>query len=139
MRKMMINIMASTGITLVILAVIGTLFNAKFLFISSVFQSLLANIVINAGFCLTSKFESKYVALEIALDISYTMIVLIIFGAIFDWFTNGTPIWILIIMAVLIYLFGILISLFRIREDIETINQLLQNRNNKTNSKGKEH
>ncbi len=139
MRKMMINIMASTGITLVILAVIGTLFNAKFLFISSVFQSLLANIVINAGFCLTSKFESKYAALEIALDISYTIIVLIIFGAIFDWFTNGTPIWILIIMAVLIYLFGILISLFRIREDIETINQLLQNRNNKTNSKGKEH
>lgn len=131
MKKIIINIMASTGITLVVLSIIGTLFGANFLFISSIFQSLGANTVINLGFLLTRKFESKYTALEIALDISYTIVVLIIFGAIFDWFSNGTPIWILIIMAALIYLLGLLISLFRIREDINTINKLLRKRNNK--------
>lgn len=130
MKKMIINIMASTGITLVVLAIIGTLFDAKFLFISSVFQSLGANIVVNCGFLLTRKFESQYAALEIVLDISYTIIVLIIFGAIFDWFANGTPIWVLVIMAVLIYLLGLLISLFRMQEDINTINKLLRKRNN---------
>lgn len=131
MKKMIITIMASTGITLVALAIIGMLFGAKFLFISSIFQSLGANIVINLGFLLTRKFESNYPSLEITLDISYTIIVLTIFGAVFDWFANGTPIWLLVIMAVLIYLLGLLISLFRMREDINTINKLLQKRNNK--------
>ncbi|MGL5437980.1 MAG: hypothetical protein ACRDBO_21805 [Lachnospiraceae bacterium] len=131
MKKMIINIMASTGITLVVLAIIGTLFGAKFLFISSVFQSLGANIVIHLGFLLTRKFESKYTVLDITLDIGYTIIVLIVFGAVFDWFTNGTPIWVLVIMAVLIYLLGLLMSLFRMREDISTINKLLRMRNNK--------
>ena len=131
MKRLLVNIMASTGITLVVLAIIGTLFAAKFLFISSVFQSLGANILINLGFLLTRKFESKYAALEITLDIGYTIIVLIIFGTAFEWFTNGTPIWVLVIMAVLIYLSGLLLSLFRIREDINTINKLLRKRNNK--------
>lgn len=131
MKKMIVNIMASTGITLVVLAIIGTLFGAKFLFISSVFQSFGANIVINLGFIITRRFESKYAALEATLDIGYTIIVLVIFGAVFDWFTNGTPIWILAIMAVIIYFLGLLLSMFRMREDINTINQLLQKRNNK--------
>ncbi len=131
MKKLIINIMASTGITLIVLAIIGTLFSAKFLFISSVFQSLGANIVIHLGFLLTSKFESKYAALEVALDIGYTIIVLTIFGAVFDWFTNGTPIWVLVIMAVLIYLLGLLISMYRMRVDINNINKLLRKRNNK--------
>lgn len=130
MKKLMINIMASTGITLVVLAIIGTLFGGKFLFISSVFESLGANIVINLGFILTRRFESKYVALEATLDIGYTIVVLIAFGAVFDWFANGTPIWILLIMSVTIYLLGLFLSLFRIREDIKTINLLLQKRNN---------
>lgn len=131
MKKLIINIMASTGITLIVLAIIGTLFGAKFLFISSVFQSLGANIVIHLGFLLTSKFESKYAALEVALDIGYTIIVLTIFGAVFDWFTNGTPILVLVIMAVLIYLLGLLISMYRMRVDINNINKLLRKRNNK--------
>lgn len=129
MKKMVVNIMASTGITLIVLAIIGTLFGGKFLFISSVFESLGANVVVNLGFLITRKFESKYAALEVMLDIGYSIIVVIIFGAIFDWFTNGTPIWILVIMAVVIYLSGLFLSLFRIRKDINTINRLLQKRN----------
>ena len=135
MKRFLVNIMASTGITLVTLASVGTLSNAKFLFISSVFQSLGANIVINLGFLLTKKFESSYAALEITLDIGYTIIILIIFGTVFDWFTNGTPILILVIMAVLIYSLGLLIGLFRMREDINTINKLLRKRNKKSNSR----
>jgi len=127
MKKIIINIMATTGITLVALALIGTLYGAEFLFISGVFQSLGANTVINLGFILTGKFESKNPILEAVLDISYTIVVLIIFGAVFNWYSS-TPIWVLIIMAVLIYLSGCLISIFRMREDVKAINELLQKR-----------
>lgn len=127
MKKMIINIMATTGITLVVLALIGTLYGAKFLLISSVFQSLGANIVMYLGFILTGKFESKYPILEAILDISYIIVVLIIFGAVFNWY-RSTPIWVLIIMAVLIYSFGCLISISRMREEVKDINELLQKR-----------
>lgn len=131
MKKLITNIMSTTGITLVVLSIIGTLSGARFLFISSVFQSLGANLVIHLGFLLTRRFESKYAALEIALDVSCIIGVLIMFGAAFDWFSNGTPIWILVIMAVVIYLLWFFLSLFRMREDIASINESLQKRNQK--------
>lgn len=131
--------MATTGLTFVILAIIGTLTGAKFLIISGMFESFGANILINVGFLLTRKFESKYAALEITLDIVYTITVLITVGAVFNWYSEGTPISRLIIMAVVIYLLGFFLSMFRIHEDINTINNLLQKRNNKIYSKGIEH
>ena len=136
MKRPLVSIMASTGVTLVVLAVIGTLSGAEFLFISSVFESLFANIAIHSGFLIMRKYESKYAAFEVMLDITYTIIVLAILGAIFNWFANGTPIWGLVIMAVVIYLIGFFLSLFRMREDIKIINQLLQKRNKKSNSTG---
>lgn len=127
MRRTIINITSTTGITLVMLAIIGTLSGAKFLLINSVFQSLAANIIIHLGYFLTRKFESEYVILEAALDIGYTIIVLIIFGFIFHWFTS-TPIWMLVIMSIVIYIVGLLLSMIRIREEIDTINRLLKRR-----------
>jgi len=132
MRKTVISIMSTTGITLVMLAIIGAFSGAKFIFISSVFESLAANIIIQLGYFLTRKFESKYVALETALDIGYAIIVLISFGFIFHWFTS-TPIWMLIIMFIVIYILGLFLNIFRVREEINTINKLLQIRNKKAN------
>lgn len=120
--------MTTTGITLVVLAIIGMLYGAKFLFISSVFESLGANTLIHLGLLLTKKFESKYFFIEAAVDLGYTIVILIISGAIFNWYTS-TPTWILIIMAIVIYTFGCLINLFRVREDIKAINQMLEQRN----------
>ncbi len=128
MRRTILNITSTTGVTLIILAIIGTLSGAKFLLINSVFQSLVANIVIHLGYILTRKLESEYVILEAALDIGYTVIVLIILGFIFHWFTS-TPIWMLVIMSIVIYIVGLLLSIFRIREEIDTINRLLKRRN----------
>lgn len=128
MKKAFINIMATTGVTLIVLAVLGTLFGAKAILISSVFQSLGANIVIHLGFLLTHRFESKYILLEAALDVGYTVVVVVVFGAIFDWF-GSTPIWVLVLMAVIIYTISYLHNIFRAREEIREINLLLQKRN----------
>jgi len=56
--------------------------------------------------------------------------VLIIFGAIFNWFAT-TPKWILAIMAVVIYFIVLLLSMVRMREEANTINKLLKKRNKK--------
>lgn len=134
MRRIILNITSTTGITLVILAIIGTLSGAKFIFINSVFQSFAANIIIHLGYLLTGRFESEYVIFEATLDIGYTIIVLIAFGFAFHWFTS-TPIWMLVIMAIVIYIVGLLLNIFRIHEEIDIINGLLQRRN-KNQTKG---
>ena len=137
MKKIIINIMSTTGLSLIILAIIGTIYGADFLLINSVFQSLGANIIIHLGFLLTRKFESEYVALETLLDILYTTLVLIIFGEIFDWF-NTTPKWILAIMAVVIHLIVLPLNMVRMREEANSINKLLKKRNRKINHGGSE-
>ena len=133
MRKMIVNIMATTGITLVILAVIALLFGASWLCITVVLECFGANILIHLGFLITHKFESRYAVLESALDIGYMLIIIIIFANIFDWFSS-TPLWVLVIMTILVYASGLLLSIIRMREDIRIINQLLNKRNNEVNS-----
>lgn len=128
MKKIFVNIMSTTGITLTMLALIGTLYGAKFLCIENVFQSFAANIVIHLGQFLTNKFESKYFILEALLDVSFSTVVILAFGFVFDWFSY-TPVWVLAIMVVVVYLIGCSASIFRMREDVKIINELLQNRN----------
>ncbi len=128
MKKAAVNIMATTGMTMIILALIATLYGAKFLCITSVFQSLAANIVIHAGLFLTHKFESNYIFVEMLLDISYCIGMLLVFGLIFDWYVN-VPVGVLASMAVIIYLLDCSVGIFRAREEVKVINKLLQNRN----------
>ena len=128
MKKIIVSIMATTGVAIVVLAMIAAIHEAEFLYVRSVFETLGASVIIHLGFLLTRKFESKYIALEALLDVSYVIIVLIIFGAIFNWFERGTPVWILVIMAVAVYSAGLFLSLYRVQGDINEINKLLKKR-----------
>lgn len=130
MKKVIVRILCSTGITLIVLALGGMMSGARFLCISSVFESFAANIVIYLGFLFTQKFESNYAIIEFIIDLSYTIVVLIVFSVIFGWFST-TPIWILIIIAIVVYTAGIVLSITRMRQDIEEINVLLSKRKNK--------
>lgn len=134
MKKITVNILCSTGITLIVLAAMAAIFGAKFLFISSVFQSLIANIIIHIGLLFTRKFESDYAILEYTLDISYTTAIVLISGFVFNWYSS-TPMWMLITMSAVIYLIGILLNTIRIRQDISEINELLKKRNSKSISR----
>lgn len=136
MKKITVNIFCSTGITLIVLAIIGAMFGAKFLFISSVFQSIIANIIIHIGLLFTHKFESNYAVLEYTLDIGYTILVVLVSGVVFHWYSS-TPIWILIFMSVIIYFIGFFLGTFQMRQDIKEINMLLKKQNYKFTSKEK--
>ena len=129
MKRIITYIMVSTGLSLVILAVIINILipNDDIFFSRTVLPVFAANIVVNLGLIVTRRFESKHIALEVLLDIVYTSTVLIVFGLIFDWVTI-VPIWILVAMATVIHLIILVLNIARIREDTNKINKLLKKR-----------
>ena len=131
MKKYAVNALATTGLSLLLLSVIALMFHAKFLGISAVFETFAANVFIHIGLFFTHKIEFKYAAAEPILDIIFIIVVLMICGAVFGWFAS-TPIWALVAMAVVIYLLSIALNLFRMQQEANEINALLQKRN-KTN------
>jgi hypothetical protein len=104
-KKIIIDIMVTTGMALMLLAVFAVINGGESIYIETFFQVFGANIVIHLGLILTKKFESTFAVLEFLLDISYTIAVLVIFGLVFDWFSS-IPIWYLVIMAVVVYSVG---------------------------------
>ena len=130
MRKAIVNILATTGAALIIIAIIGVILEGRFDQIQIYqFQVLGVNSLIHLGLFFTRKFECKYVVFEFLLDICYVITVLIVFGIIFEWFAGR--LWILAVMAVAIYALGLLIGMVRTREEADEINRLLQKRKEK--------
>lgn len=127
MKKLVLNIMASNGITLLVFSVIATLYGGKAICIDTIFQIAVLNILMHLGFIVTHKIDVPYPVFEIMLDISYIMMITLILGAIFNWY-QSLPIWVLIIMVFVIYLIGWLIDIYRTKEEVRVINDLLQKR-----------
>ena len=130
MKGIVLNIMATTGVSVVVLSIFVRILLPSYdlYFTLAVLQTFCANVVIHLGFLVTRIFESKYVVLELLLDIIYTTIVLVVFGMIFDWF-GITPIWVLVVMAIVINLFALFLNMVRIRSEAKSINNLLKKRN----------
>jgi len=126
--KNIINyIMFVTGAALVILAVFSLLFNVEISFVPTIFEVFAANIVIILGLFLRMKFEIRNLILEYLVDISYIIAVLIIFGLIFDWYP-AIPMWLIVAMAVVIYILAMIFTVTKIKKDAEELNKLLQKR-----------
>jgi len=124
--KVIINyVMFVTGSALVILALFSLLFNVEIPFVPAIFQILAANIVIILGLFLRWKFEIRIIILEYLVDISYIIAVLAVFGLIFDWY-SAIPIWLLVLMAVVIYIFAMIITVTKLKKDVEELNALLK-------------
>jgi hypothetical protein len=125
--------MFTTGASLVILAAFSILFGKEFSYSFVVLQIFAANIVINLGLFLLWKFEIRYQLLQYLLDVGYIILVLVVFGAVFDWY-SAVPVWFLVVAAAVIYAFASIISAAKFRKDTEEINELLQKRKEKIDS-----
>jgi len=124
--KTIINfIMFVTGAALVILALFSLLFKVEINFVPTIFEIFAANIIIILGLFLRMKFEIRSIILEYLIDISYIIAVLIIFGFLFNWF-SAIPIWLLVVMAVVIYIFATIITVTMMKNDVKELNKLLQ-------------
>ena len=136
MKKVLVNTLATTCAALILLLIIHTIIQGKSLTdlldrrstISVYFflQLLGVNFVINLGLFFTYKFESKYVILEILLDLGFTIAVLLIYGAIFDQLTGRR--WLFVVIAIAIYSFMFFMNAIRDRDDVKKINESIQKR-----------
>lgn len=127
MKKFAINVLTTTGLSLVLLSVIALCFQAECIFVQTVFQILGANIVFHSGFLLISKLEMKWPFAELFLNIAMIIILLLVFGSLFNWFSS-TPVWILILMGLVIYIISAVLQLFSMRQDAQEINTLIRER-----------
>jgi len=124
-KDIIIYIMFVTGSALVILSLFSLLFNVEISFVPTIFEIFAANIVIILGLFLRMKFEIRNIILEYLVDISYIIAVLIVFGLIFNWY-SAIPVWLLLVMAVVIYIFATIFTVTKIRKDAKELNKLLQ-------------
>lgn len=128
MKKFIVNIFATTGISLLLLSIIALFFHATCIYLQTVFQVLGINIIVHFGLFFLSKLEVKYTMIETALDIGLIISVLSVFGSIFHWFIS-TPVWIVVIMGFLIYIVSAILNLLCMKQEAQEINALIKKRN----------
>jgi len=126
-EKSILYIFFTTGAAITLLAAYCMITVTEISYNYVIFQILGANTLIVLGLNLTHKFESTYAVLEYLLDTGYTIVILVVFGLIFDWY-SAVPLWYLIFMGVVIYLTGVLINAVRNHNDLNEINKLLKKR-----------
>ena len=129
MRKIMLNIMATTGITLVVLAMVAVCYGGTLICISTVFQALLLNIVIYVGIYILDYFEYRYSILDTGIKLIYVIAAALFSGLLFDWYAN-LPLVMLIVMTVVIFGVCLCLDMLSIRDEVKTINRLLTEKNN---------
>jgi len=127
MKKTIINIMFTSNAVLVFLAIFAVMIKSNTIYTRTVFEVLGANIVIHLGLFFTKKFESRYTIFEYLLDIGYILLVLGIFAVFFKWYSS-VPIWYIYIIAIIVYLFSVLLNIARTIKTAKRINDLLQKR-----------
>lgn len=127
MRKLMMNIMSTTGITLLVLSAIAVCYHARFLCIESVFQAFFANVLIHIGVMFIVRHEFLYPIAESLLSMSYVIIVALVCGRVFHWY-DSMSIGVLILMSVIVYLVGCFLSVMQLKRETDDVNLLLQER-----------
>ena len=125
MKKIILNILATTGITLVMLALVALCYGGTVLFISAVFQALGLNVVIYAGIYLMNRFEFRYPILETGLKLVYVLALVLACGWIFGWYENLSGA-VLTLMTVVIFGMCMFLDTLSLREEVKEINGLLE-------------
>lgn len=125
MRKMILNIMATTGITLVVLAIVGLCYDATVIFISAVFQALLLNIAIYVGIYLLNRFEYRYPILETGLKLIYVLALVLTCGYFFGWYENMSVV-VLILMTIVIFVICVFLDTVSLIDEVKNINGLIE-------------
>ena len=126
MKKTIINIFAMTGITLVTLSIIAVLYNATFLCLNTVFQALGVNILMYAGLKLIDRIELKLTLVETGIKIVYSVVLVLIFGNIFDWYNNlSMPI--LIGFTLFVLIVCEFLDMVTLKNKVKEINNLIGN------------
>ena len=125
MKKILLNIMATTGISLVALAMIATLYDGTLICIDTVFQVLGLNVVIYIGLYFMEYIEYRYAILETGLELLYVIVLVLISGFIWGWYDN-LPAVVLIFMSIGIFAVCVCLDMISLLGEVKMINVLIE-------------
>jgi len=125
MKKTIVNTILTIGISIIGLTLYFVVTHKSTVFVHTILEIFGANIIIHIGLHIRDKFEIFNVVLEHIIDISYTLIILVVFGILFNWF-SAVPVWILILSGIIIYIMTSVLTISKINKDTNEINELLQ-------------
>lgn len=128
MKKNIVNILATTGISLLLLSFVALSFHAKCIYVETVFQVFIVNAISHLGIFFSHKIELKNIYIETILEIIFIIGELFVFGQLFNWFTS-ISIGLLVIMGVMIYIVSLFLNLLQMKQEAKEINLLIKRRN----------
>ncbi|MCI8835305.1 MAG: hypothetical protein HFH24_08015 [Ruminococcus sp.] len=128
MKKNIVNILATTGISLLLLSVAALLFHASCIYLETVFQAFGVNIITHLGIMCIKKIELRNIFIEMVLEITFIVCELLVFGRLFHWFTSLSFL-LLICMGVAIYIISLFLNLLQMKQEAKEVNLLIKNRN----------
>lgn len=131
MKRNIVNIFATTGISILLLSIVALFYKAEYLYLKTVFQVLGVNIIVHLGLVLIQKIPIKYALLKTVLDVILITGTLLVFGVLFDWFTS-TPVWVLVIMGIVMYMLSLFLDLLQMKKEAQEINELIRKRKKET-------
>lgn len=125
MKKMLTNIFATTGFSLVLLTVIAVFFKVQWLLLITIFQVLLANILIHLSLLIRQKWELQSVFLAAVTDIVIINGIVFLLSKVFSWNVGN---WVLLLIGSVLYLISRLFDLFYLNQEAREINLLIRKR-----------
>ena len=127
MKKFMINAFATTGISLIMLSFVALAFHAKCIYLETVFQVFVVNVLSHLLIILIRKMDFRSNCLEMTLELISLESEILIFGWLFHWFTR-VSVAILVIMGGMIYVISLFLNLLQMKQAAKEINSLIQKR-----------
>ena len=125
MKKTIINTILTTGISIIGLTFYFTFSKENHILLKTLIELFGANVLIHLGLHIKYKYEFRNVILDYIIDITYVLIVLVLFGVFCGWF-SAVPVWILISSGIVIYIITSILTVSKIRKDSKEINELLE-------------
>ena len=130
MKKKITGCLATTALTILVLGIVALLSGGHFLCIETVYQILLANVLIHGWISVVQRFESPYFLMEITFELGGVLLFLIGLGSLFSWY-ESVSVFTLILMGIIVYVLGCVIQVFQIQNDLDYINDKLAQREKK--------
>ncbi len=127
MKKNIVNILATTGISLLLLSIVALFFHASCIYLETVFQAFCINIITHLGIIIIQRMELRNIFTEMILEILFIVCELLVFGRLFHWFTSLSFL-LLVFMGVVIYIISYFLNLLQMKQEAKEINLLIKNR-----------
>ena len=130
MKDTITRILFTTCAAVILLAVYFLITGEKYFLVITIFHIFIVNIIINIGIYFRSKFEIQKFILEFFVDVSFIIVVLLIFGYVLNWYP-AVPVWYIALMAAIIYIIAAVTTVVKIKKNTKEINELLEKRKEK--------